>query len=270
MHPIPSVTVSTSLRPDARPGTEPEQAEQESAALILQRSLLPSTPHVRGLDVAGRYIPASGSLGGDWYDLFRLPNGRVGIVMGDVVGHGLHAAVVMGRLRSALRAYALDSLDPAEVLRRLDRKMHYFELGAFATVLFAIAETPFARLHVSSAGHLPPLVRAGGTVQQIDLPHDLMLGVDPTARRCTTVIDLPVGGAICLFTDGLVERRPAVLDGDTDLIAEGIRLAAAAFTGRTADEVCDSIVAASPAVVDGCDDVALLVVRRTPLEPAPD
>lgn len=263
MHPTPRVTVSTPARPTAAL----DQAEQEAAALILQRSLLPSTPVVPGLDVAGRYIPASGSLGGDWYDLFRLPNGRVGIVMGDVVGHGLQAAVVMGRLRSALRAYALDSFDPAEVLRRLDRKMHYFELGAFATVLFAIAETPFARLHVSSAGHLPPLLRAGGTVRQVELPHDLMLGVDPTARRSTTVIDLPADGALCLFTDGLVERRPRVLDGDTDLIAEGIGLAAAAFTGSDADEACDSIVGASTAVVDGCDDVALLVVRRTSTAP---
>ena len=110
--------------------------------------------------------------------------------------------------------------------------MQYFELGAFATVLFGIAETPFSRVHLSSAGHLAPLVRSADTVRQIELPHDLMLGVDPTARRATTVIELPADGALCLFTDGLVERRPTALDGDADLIAEGIDLAAGAFTAN--------------------------------------
>ena len=215
--------------------------------------------------MAGRYIPASGSLGGDWYDLFPLPNGRIGIVMGDVVGHGLQAAVVMGRLRSALRAYALDSIDPAEVLRRLDRKMQYFELGAFATVLFGDRRDTVRTGAREFGGPPAPLVaHAAGRSRQVELPHDLMLGVDPTARRATTVIELPADGALCLFTDGLVERRPTALDGDADLIAEGIELAAGAFTAESADAVADAIVDASPAVIDGCDDVALMVVRRIP------
>jgi phosphoserine phosphatase RsbU/P len=107
-----------------------ERTEDDAhlAALVLQRSLLPAAPpSIDGLDVAVRYLPAEGDLGGDWYDIFTLPSGKVGFVMGDVEGHGLRSAVAMGRLRSALRAYALDYDDPAEVLHRLDRKLCYFE-----------------------------------------------------------------------------------------------------------------------------------------------
>ncbi len=121
-------------------------SEEHIAALALQRSLLPTAPRVEGLDVAARYVPADGDLGGDWYDVFRLPGERIGIVMGDVAGHGLPAAVIMGRLRSALRAYALEHANPAEVLRLLDMKISYFEDGAVATVLYAVAEPPYSTL----------------------------------------------------------------------------------------------------------------------------
>ena len=151
--------------------------EEHIAALALQRSLLPTTPHVDGLDVAARYVPADGDLGGDWYDVFRLPGERIGIVMGDVAGHGLSAAVIMGRLRSALRAYALEHNDPAHVLRLLDMKISYFEAGAVATVLYAVAEPPYNRFVISSAGHLPPyLVRADGSVSATDVLPDPPLG----------------------------------------------------------------------------------------------
>ena len=110
--------------------------------------------------------------------MFRLPGERIGIVMGDVAGHGLPAAVIMGRLRSALRAYALEHENPAEVLRLLDMKISYFEDGAVATVLYAVAEPPYSRFVVSSAGHLPPyLVSADGAVRASDVPPDPPLGV---------------------------------------------------------------------------------------------
>ena len=97
-------------------------------------------------------------VGGDWYDVFTLPSGELGIVMGDVAGSGLPAAVIMGRMRSALRAYALETPDPAEVLDRLDRKMQHFEPGALATVLYAVIDPALDRMHVCLAGHFAPVV----------------------------------------------------------------------------------------------------------------
>src|SRR5262245_52154411 len=122
-----------------------------AAALALQRSLLPSRfPRVAGLDVATRYVPEESGVGGDWYDVFQLPSGSLGIVVGDVAGHGLGAAVVMGRLRSALRAYALQSDDPAVVLENLDRQVQHFEPDSTATVLYAVVDPSSERIHVSS------------------------------------------------------------------------------------------------------------------------
>ena len=171
-------------------------SEEHIAALALQRSLLPTAPKVEGLDVAARYVPADGDLGGDWYDVFRLPGERIGIVMGDVAGHGLSAAVIMGRLRSALRAYALEHENPAEVLRLLDMKISYFEDGAVATVVYAVAEPPYHRFAVSSAGHLPPyLVTADGVVCATDVLPDPPLGVrsasDDALPRHSAVVECP-------------------------------------------------------------------------------
>jgi len=116
------------------------------AAEALQRSLVPSAfPAVPGVEMAGRYIPGSGVVGGDWYDVFTLPSGELCVVMGDVAGSGLPAAVIMGRMRSALRAYALETRDPAEVLARLDRKIQHFEPNALATVLFAVIDPALGR-----------------------------------------------------------------------------------------------------------------------------
>jgi phosphoserine phosphatase RsbU/P len=101
-------------------------------------------------------------VGGDWYDVFVLPDGRLGVVLGDVAGSGLEAAVIMGRMRSALRAYALESADPATALRLLDRKIQYFEPNAMATVLYGIYTPRTGEFTVSSAGHLPPVLAAPG------------------------------------------------------------------------------------------------------------
>ena len=133
------------------------------AALALQRSLLPTAlPAVPGLDLAARYVTGSGTVGGDWYDVFVLPDGRLGVVVGDVAGSGLEAAVIMGRMRSALRAYVLGSADPATALRLLDRKIQYFEPDAMATVLYGLYAPQTGEFTVSSAGHLPPVLAAPG------------------------------------------------------------------------------------------------------------
>ena len=133
------------------------------AAVALQRSLLPTAlPAVPGLGLAARYVAGSGAVGGDWYDVFVLPDGKLGVVVGDVAGSGLEAAVIMGRMRSALRAYVLETPDPATALRMLDRKIQYFEPNAMATVLYGLYTPGTGDFTVSSAGHLPPVLAAPG------------------------------------------------------------------------------------------------------------
>jgi serine phosphatase RsbU (regulator of sigma subunit) len=240
-------------------------SEEHIAALVLQRSLLPTrSPRIAGLDLAARYIPADGDLGGDWYDVFQLPGERIGIVMGDVAGHGLAAAVVMGRLRSALRAYALEHDDPAEVLRLLDMKISYFEAGAVATVLYAVADPPYDRFTISCAGHLPPfLIPVEGATQPVPMPADPPMGVRGSWTRHTTTVQLPVGASLCLFTDGLVERRPTDEVTVADQLTDGIERLRTALRAGDPDTACSDVLTDLLGDDVTEDDVALLIVRRT-------
>lgn len=243
------------------------QRQAQAQALRLQRSLLPTLGDVDGLELAARYLPADGDLGGDWYDVVELPDGLVAVVMGDVMGHGLHAAVVMGRLRSTLRAYALDDPDPAAVLRRLDRALCHFEPGTTATVLYAVGRPPFTELRMSSAGHLAPLrATVPGQVSPVDLEPDLLLGVDPEASRSTHVVPLPEGEALALFTDGLVELRGTAGE---DRYWEQLARMEAGFSADDPPEVaCSRILTEAVGDESTEDDVALLVLRRpSPVAP---
>jgi putative methionine-R-sulfoxide reductase with GAF domain len=192
-------------------------AIERAAATVLQRSLLPAgLPMVPGLQIAARYVPAEqGGVGGDWYDLFTLPCGRLCVVIGDVVGRGLAAAEVMGRLRSTLCAHALSSNNPAEVLAKLDHQVQHFDRRAMiATVQLAIFEPSLERLHLSSAGHLPPvLALPDRPAAVVDVPSDPPVGTgDQAQRRQVTTIRMPPGALLCFYTDGLVERRDVLLD----------------------------------------------------------
>jgi phosphoserine phosphatase RsbU/P len=134
-----------------------------AAATALQLSLVPfALPAVSGLQMAARYVPGTGRVGGDWYDVFPLPGGEVCAVIGDVAGTGLPAAVIMGRIRSVIQAYALQTADPAELLDRLDAKMRYFEPDAIATVLCAMISPSRDQVRICSAGHLPPVTARPG------------------------------------------------------------------------------------------------------------
>ena len=129
----------------------------------LQRSLMPRLPELPAVALAGRYLPAASErLGGDWYDAFVLPDGRLGMAIGDVVGRGFHAAAIMGQLRSGLRAYAMDGMAPGGVLERLSRLLRQIEPGRTATVVYIVLDPHGGALAVATAGHPPPLVQAPG------------------------------------------------------------------------------------------------------------
>ena len=230
-----------------------------AAALALQRSLLPARPPaVDGLEVAARYIPgARVGVGGDWYDLFRLPSGHVGVVIGDVAGSGLRAAVVMGRIRSALRAYALETTDPADVLTRLDRKIQIFEPDAMATAVYAVIDPERSGMTMSVAGHLPPVIVArSGEARSLSVPTDLPLGAHPGATRRVTTHPLEPGAALLLYTDGLVERRDRPLE-------DGIRALVDTAVAGTAEALCARVADRLLPHGGPTDDVAILAVRRT-------
>lgn len=227
-----------------------------AATLALQRGLLPTRlPTVPGLDLAARYVPGHRlGVGGDWYDVFVLPSGDLGVVVGDVSGHGLRSAVVMGRLRSALRSYALIEDDPATVLTLLDRKIQHFEAGNLATVLYAKISMANHQMSVSIAGHLPPILAAPDRdAVLLPLPADLPVGVgDPKARH-TTVVDVPRGSSVVAYTDGLVERRGEVID-------VGLQRLAAQVRAEPAEAICAAIMVGTD--LDAAeDDIALLAIH---------
>jgi phosphoserine phosphatase RsbU/P len=233
-------------------------AIDRDAAAALKRSLLPGRlPRVPGMEIAARYLPGEAAgVGGDWYDVFVLPSGRLGVVVGDVVGRGVRAAAVMGRLRSALRAYALDYDDPAEVLERLDRKVQHFESDMMATVLYAVFDHAFERMDVSVAGHLMPVVaEPGHPAALLDAPLDAPVGVGSRLKRRTTQVAFPVDGVLCFYTDGLVERAGSSID-------EGLDQLRRAVTAGPAEMVCTQVITRLLGDQVPSDDIALLVLGR--------
>jgi sigma-B regulation protein RsbU (phosphoserine phosphatase) len=229
------------------------------AVEALQRSLIPSAlPAVAGAEMAGRYVPGSGVVGGDWYDAFTLPSGELGVVMGDVAGSGLPAAVIMGRMRSALRAYALETPDPAEVLRRLDRKMQHFEPDALATVLYAVFDPALDQVRVCLAGHFPPVVALPGQPAELaSIAAGLMIGVSPDTPRRVTTLPIPAGALLCFYTDGLIERPGQLIDDGLERLR---RVVVAQPPEAVCAEVMGELVGREPAR----DDIALLIIRRRP------
>jgi phosphoserine phosphatase RsbU/P len=233
-----------------------------AATTALQLSLVPfALPTVGGLEMAARYVPGTGNLGGDWYDVFPLPTGEICAVIGDVAGTGLPAAVIMGRIRSVMRAYALQTADPGELLDRLDRKMQYFEPDALATVLCATISPSRDQISICSAGHLPPIIaRAGEPATPAGIAPELLIGVPALRPRRVSTLDFPPGAVLCLYTDGLVERRDEPID-------HGIARLCAAVTSAEPEAGCASVMAAMADYSPHTDDVALLILRRAPEQP---
>jgi sigma-B regulation protein RsbU (phosphoserine phosphatase) len=240
--------------------TQARQLEVErAAARALQRSLLPSAlPVVPGLEFAARYLPAGGAdLGGDWYDVFVLPNGEAWVIAGDVAGHGFRASVVMGRLRSTIRAYALEGHAPAEALDLADRKLRHFEPTEMATAVCPVLREPFDTITIASAGHLPPVLATDtGEPILVETGKSAPLGVPIDIERDTTTVPLPPGSVLFLYTDGLIERRDEPLD-------DGFERLLATVHADSADAVCRTVTEKLIGATDPRDDVAVIAVRST-------
>lgn len=239
---------------------------ERSVAETLQRALLPTLPHIAGLDLAARYLPAGGpaqEVGGDWYDVFPTGTGEVGLTAGDVGGHDLRAAAAMAHTRSALRAYACKGERPATVLELLADYVEHFETADFVTVgygqLSRSGPSSGWTLRWASCGHPPPLlVTADGRATFVDVDPAPPLGAPRLSAPTEAQVTLAVGDTLICYSDGLVETRDSDL---TDGLAE-LATAAINHPEISADRVCDAVVAELLPRL-GADDVALLVIRVT-------
>jgi PAS domain S-box-containing protein len=254
---------------------------EHATALALQRSLLPQRQPVQSaVEVATRYLPAHSGVdvGGDWFDVIRLSGSRVGLVSGDVAGHGIQAAATMGRLRTAVQTLADVDLEPEELLTRLDelvaRLASEGELAGragdlSATCLYAIYDPVSRYCTLARAGHpAPAVVRAQGTVEFLDLPPGPMLGVGGLPFE-EAEVQLPEGSLLVLYTDGLVETRQrdigTGLKAMRKVLSEvHLRPDGAAHDLPSLDGICDSLVKAL-LPEQGGDDAALLVARTRAL-----
>jgi phosphoserine phosphatase RsbU/P len=245
-------------------------AIERAATRLLERSLLPGTlPSCPGLAFATRYVPTEErNVGGDWYDLFMLPDGQLWVVVGDVAGHGVQAAVVMGRIRSALRAYALLDTSPAHVLDLVDRKVHQFEMDTFATVACAVTSPPYEALTIALAGHLPPVVAAPGQSATFpDVQSSPPIGASrwssgttpavlAAARRSTTITLAP-GSVAAFYTDGLIERRGESIDVGLERLRD---VTTPGPPERVAADIMRDLIGNTITT----DDIALVVLGRSP------
>ena len=227
-------------------------------AATLQHSLLPEAlPQPAGWSVTARYSPAAGGeVGGDWYDGLALPDGRLAVVVGDVAGHGLGAAGVMGQLRNALRAYLVEDAAPARALARLDDLVRWLLPDVTASVVVAVVDPDTGATRLASAGHPPPfLMSAGQPASLAESDHGPLIGAPGVDRSVEREITIEPGDALVLYSDGLVERRTE--DFDTGLV----RLRRALAAVGTAPHATGELFARSRDPQSE-DDATLLVVRR--------
>ncbi|MDH6125040.1 SpoIIE family protein phosphatase [Kitasatospora sp. GP82] len=245
---------------------------EHAMAVTLQHSLLPrGVPEQSALDLAYRYLPAQAGVGGDWFDVIPLPGTRVALVVGDVVGHGLHAAATMGRLRTAVQNFSALDLPPDELLGHLDELVGHIDQESAvvdgeatitgATCLYAIYDPTTGRCSLARAGHpLPAIVLPEGTVEFPELPAGPPLGLGGMPFEATEV-QLPEGSSLVMYTDGLIEDRRRDISIGLEILSTTL-----AFPARTPQETCDAVLAALlPA--RQTDDIALLVARTHILEP---
>ncbi|MDG9702115.1 SpoIIE family protein phosphatase [Streptomyces sp. DH37] len=251
-------------------------AREHTMAATLQRSLLPrALPGQGALEVAHRYLPAQSGVGGDWFDVIPLSGARVALVVGDVVGHGLHAAATMGRLRTAVHNFSALDLPPDEIIGHLDELVHRSDrhedagdpladgtdgmMGA--TCLYAIYDPVSRRCVMARAGHPPPaLVHPDGTVEFPEIPVGTPIGLGGPPYE-TAEIELAEGSRLVLYTDGLVEDRGRDIDVGLELLRQAL-----ARADGSPEATCDAVTGAMLTERQR-DDVALLVARTRALAP---
>ena len=241
---------------------------ERSTAETLQRSILPAAlPRVAGVQIAARYLPGTQGvdIGGDWFDAFELRDGRLGLVVGDVVGKGVRAAANMGQLRNALRAISVERLKPPSALARLDRLASDGHDATFATVVYAVFDPRAGVLRHSSAGHPPPVVAfPDGRVELLEGGRGLPLGTGLGAKYRQSVVPLPAGSIVLLYTDGLVERRGGSIDDGIEALVAAMR-AGPNDAELLLEHVLENLVESA----HRADDIAILAVRFLPVAPQP-
>jgi PAS domain S-box-containing protein len=240
-----------------------EYDRQHRIAETLQRALLPQDlPSVEGLAFAARYLPAEVGFkaGGDWYDVIPLANGDVGLVIGDVAGHGLEAASVMGQLRMAVRAYALEGHRPADIVAHADAVLRIVAPQELATIVYAEVDPASGRVGLVSAGHPPPIVIGADGARYLEPPRQPPIGVTRTSTYGELVVELDPGTTIVLYTDGLIDRRDIALDEGM----EQLLTAAGSDRGRPVEAVCRELIKAL-VPNEATDDIALLAMERLPV-----
>jgi serine phosphatase RsbU (regulator of sigma subunit)/DNA-binding response OmpR family regulator/anti-sigma regulatory factor (Ser/Thr protein kinase) len=228
---------------------------------ILQRSLLPERlPDHPSLELAARYRPSgfAAQVGGDWYDALVLGDQRIGVMIGDIVGHGVRAATTRGELRGALRAFAIEGHSPGEALLHLNRVVQAtLGSGMVATVMFLILDANAGTVTVASAGHPPPaVVGANGRVRFLETTPAVPLGIDAHASASEQVHALTPGDTLLLYTDGLVERRDESIDVGFERLRDALRHAP-----EDVEALCDYVLDHTLGDHPGRDDVAVLAVR---------
>ncbi|MCH5672324.1 SpoIIE family protein phosphatase [Streptomyces gilvus] len=249
---------------------------EHNTALALQRSLLPKgRPEQSAVEAAYRYLPAQAAVGGDWFDVIPLSGARVALVVGDVVGHGLHAAATMGRLRTAVHNFCSLDLPPDDLLTHLDDLVGRLDRGegwavdstqadsgiVGATCLYAVYDPVSRRCTLTRAGHpLPAVVRPDGTVDFVDLPSGPPLGLGGMPFE-TVELELAEGSQLVLYTDGLIEDRLRDIDSGLDRLRSVLAVA-----DRAPEDTCEAVLDALLPARPG-DDVALLVARTHVLGP---
>jgi serine phosphatase RsbU (regulator of sigma subunit)/anti-sigma regulatory factor (Ser/Thr protein kinase) len=233
--------------------------EQRRVTESVQRSLLPQQlSPIAGLDVAARYLPAASAtgLGGDWYDVFPVGGGRVGVAIGDVVGRGLPAATLMAQLRTALRAYAFDGHGPADVVDRVNRMLGHLAPATMTTAAYLVLDLERETLTMVSAGHPPPLVVApDGGASYVPAAAGVALGVSRGSRYEEETFDLAAGSTLVLYTDGVVEVRGESLDTGLE------RLRRLVERRGEVEGLCDAILSEMLDTDRPADDVALLAAH---------
>ncbi len=232
-------------------------------AETLQRSLLPDRlPEIPDVALAARYVPATADVqvGGDWYDVVQLPDGLIGLAIGDVAGHGLPAAATMGQLRMALRAYALQDPSPVSVMNGVHQLVSQLPMAEMVTLMYLVFDPATRVLRFTNAGHPPALVIDNGTCAYLEDGLAPPVGVTAYAAYTEVSQELASGATLLLYTDGLVERRGVSIQDGLDRLSHE----AAANGASDLEELCDRLLSSLLEPNQVPDDIALLAMRAVP------